>query len=271
MKPPPPLRSRILRGHVFHERMGPVRHAFTYPMTFFAFELSELKEIAAQTTLFSYNDTGWISIRDENFLDTSNETLTQKVDRLLGPPSSEGERTLIITSPKYLGYAFNPVNFHLRMRGAELISAVAEVNNTFGDRHVYPLLDLDQGTEANTWFAQCPKNFHVSPFNNMEGNYHFTFRLTPDSIFLGVDLHKGGTRVMKTWIQGRTTPLTDSAIAKYALLHPFDTALNSFPRILWQAAILYYKRKLPVFKRPTPSSEHTLIDRDTESHRRQIV
>jgi DUF1365 family protein len=67
---------------------------------------------------------------------------------------------------------------------------------------------------------------------------------------------------MKTYIQGQGQSLTNGSIFRYALCHPFDTALNSMPRIVWQAAVLYYKKKMEVFKRPSPVSNNTLVDRD---------
>lgn len=240
--------------------MGAVEHAFTYPMTFFAIDPRELPLIAEQCAIFSYNQPGVLRLNDHDYLYGKHQPIGQQVDELLGPENT-GQSTRIVTSPRYFNYAFNPVNFHLRMQGEELISVVAEVNNTFGDRHVY-VLNVESADRLHTWRAQCPKAFHVSPFNDMTGEYHFTFRIEADEIYLGVDLHRGGHCVLKTWIEGRATSLSAKNILRYALLHPFDTALNSMPRILWQAAQLYYKKKLQIYQRPPPSSPQTLVDRD---------
>lgn len=261
--------SKLYRGEVVHERLGPRRHAFKYPMTFFGFDLGELPRLGQTVRLFGYNKARPLRISDSDFLRGAKTPILEQLDEFL-PAEQAGQRTVLISSPRYFGYAFNPVNFHLRMEGGRLLCAVAEVNNTFGDRHVYPLIDLE-AVGPSHWTARCPKDFHVSPFNNQSGEYRFTFRIEPDSIFLGVDLHRGGDCVMKTWIQGRGQPLSGRAIFKYACLHPFDTALNSFPRILWQAAVLYYKKKMIVYKRPSPESPHTLIDRDRRSHPRDSL
>jgi DUF1365 family protein len=76
---------------------------------------------------------------------------------------------------------------------------------------------------------------------------------------------------MKTWMRGTAHELSNKAILKYALLHPFDTALNSIPRITWQAALLYYKKKMGIFKRPSPISGATLIDRDASEGVTRII
>lgn len=250
-------RSQLFRGKVTHERLGSAPHAFTYPATFFSFNLAELPTLSAQAGLFGHNQFRTLTINDRDYLNGSAQTIEEQLDELI--PHDKATHTLLISSPRYLGYAFNPVNFHLRMQGDQLLAAVAEVNNTFGDRHIYPLTEL-KAKDSNCCTAICPKDFHVSPFNNMNGEYHFTFRVEDDFIFLGVDLYRDGEYVLKTWIQGNAKPLTNATIWRYALLHPFDTALNSMPRILWQAAQLYYKKKLQIYTRPKPTSENTLID-----------
>ena len=249
--------------------MTPVDHAFTYPVTFFAFDLDELGQIDKTASLFGYNHVRPLQIKDCDYLLGKASAIGKQLNEFL-PPQEMGERTLLVTSPKYFGYAFNPVNFYLRMRGPQLIYAVAEVNNTFGDRHIYTHTVLKN--EGNcVWSASCPKSFHVSPFNDLDGEYRFTFRVEDAKLFLGVDLWKAGKLVMKTWIQGSGQPLTNQAIARYALLHPFDTALNSMPRILAQAAKLYYRKKMDVYKRPSPHSDSTVIDRDFPEGRRDVV
>ena len=238
-------------------------------MTFFAFDTERLSTLQENTGLFSYNSFGPLSLHDRYYLHGKELPIGQQLDRFL-PALKPGQHSLLVTSPRYFGYAFNPVNFHLRMDGETLIGAVAEVNNTFGDRHVYPLTKLDQiGT--NTWTAECNKDFHVSPFNSLEGQYHFTFIISPESLYLAVDLYRSGVCIMKTWIEGSRSPISNAAICKYALLHPFDTALNSMPRILWQAAILYLRRHMPVNKRPKPVSPDTLVERDNPIHESNVI
>ena len=261
--------SRICRGTVTHQRLSPISHAFTYPSTFFAFDLSELDQIAKQVAIFSHNATNLLSLNDRDYLYGAAIGIDQQLDKLLNP-EKDNERTLLVSSPRYFGYAFNPVNFHLRMATDQLLSVVAEVNNTFGDRHVYTLKKLTC-TADKIWTARCPKAFHVSPFNNMDGEYHFTFKINDQHIFMGVDLYRDGQCVLKTWLEGRPRTLTLAAVLKYAVLHPFDTALNSFPRILWQATQLHYKKHLEVYTRPSPISKDTLIDRDQKDRPTTVI
>jgi DUF1365 family protein len=262
--------SKIFRGEVTHRRVSPTQHAFTYPVTFFAFDLSELPDISRQVSYFGHNSKQLLTLNDHDYLYGQETSIIEQLEALLGPQEA-GQRTLLITSPRYCGYAFNPVNFHLRIEGDQLLSVVAEVNNTFGDRHVYPLKDLQKQKNENTWVSSCPKEFHVSPFNDVSGEYRFTFRIAAEELFLEVDLYRDNECILQTWIQGNGRPLTHANIRKFALLHPFDSALNSMPRIIWQAALLYYKKKLKAYQRPSPQSKHTLVDRDQKKEASRTI
>jgi DUF1365 family protein len=264
------FRSKIVRGEVTHKRLTPTAHAFKYPYTFFMLDLEELPQLDQASFFFNHNSPGLLQLHDRDYLKREPRSIEDQLNEFL-PSKKTDERTLLISSPSYLGYAFNPVNFHLRLKGNTLTHAVAEVNNTFGDSHVYPLKSLKPADDGITYTASCPKDFHVSPFNDMQGSYRFTFRLSDETIFCGVDLYHGEECTLQTWMRGCFQPLTTRNITKYALLHPFDTALNSMPRITWQAAQLYYKRKLTVFSRPSPVSKHTLIDRDQPEPKRRVI
>ncbi|MGC6455061.1 MAG: DUF1365 domain-containing protein [Coraliomargaritaceae bacterium] len=263
------LQSFICRGEVVHQRLHPTQHTFTYPMTFFVFKAEEIPELHQTVRLFAHNAPALLSIRDSDYLEGGNRSIPSGVDRFL-PGRSSDEEIWTVTSPRYFGYAFNPVNFHLRMKDQSLTGVIAEVNNTFGDRHVYPLDQLKK-TAAHRWEASCSKDFHVSPFNNVEGTYHFTFIIKKTELHMGVDLFREGKCVMKTWLCGTKRPLTNANIWKYALFHPFDTALNSMPRILWQAGQLYFRKYLSAYQRPKPRSKYTLVDRDKAGGENNLV
>ena len=80
-----------------------------------------------------------------------------------------------------------------------LAAIVAEVNNTFGERHCYLLRGehLQWGQEL-----QAEKVFHVSPFCAVEGHYHFHFTRTADRIVARIDAlaqdpHPPGSRKLQ--------------------------------------------------------------------------
>lgn len=250
---------KLYRGTVFHERLFPTYHKFSYPFTFFHFNLNKLKSLSEEHAFFGYNKKCLLEIRDFDYLRGKFTPIQKQLLEFLSP-EKEHEDTLIFTSPRYLGMAFNPVNFYFRINEAtELLQALVEVNNTFGDRHLYPLSNLQKSSDGS-YTAKAEKAFHVSPFNPIAGEYYFTFKLNKQSVFLGIDLYENEQLKMKTYMQGKAHVLNAKQLIRYCVMHPLDTALNAMPRILFQASVLYLRKKMKLFGRPRPLSENTLID-----------
>jgi DUF1365 family protein len=68
---------------------------------------------------------------------------------------------------------------------------IAEVSNTFGDRHSYLCAHDDHRpiTREDTLSAQ--KIFHVSPFQPIEGGYTFRFDIREDRVGVWIDYGPG--------------------------------------------------------------------------------
>ena len=254
-----PHSHTLYRGSVFHQRLSPKKHTFSYPATFFHFNIKRLDSLSEQSIFFGYNKKRLLEIRDTDYLRGNDDLIQTQLEEFLSQEEA-GEQSLLFTSPRYLGIAFNPVNFYFRLSTSnKLIKALVEVNNTFGDRHIYTLKHLIQ-TSDGAYSATADKTFHVSPFNPIAGEYQFRFVLKPRSIFLGIDLYKNGQCLMKTFLRGQSHELSPRKLIQYCLLHPLDTAINAMPRILYQASSLYLKKKLRVYPRPEPQSKNTLIN-----------
>jgi len=240
----------------------PSEHKFLYHYTFIGVDLEELEALDQTFFFFGYNRPRILSINDEDFLHGKPDLKKEVKKHLLG--AGRHSRIHLFTSPRYFGYAFNPVNFYLAIDKDRLTAALVEVNNTFGDRHSYPLPQPKPGKQPHTWIAYAAKSFHVSPFNDMEGYYCFVFHIPPGkSIRLEINLYRDDQRVLSTYLSGKQIPLTQSALLRYAIFRPWDTAVNNMPRILWQAAQLHWRKKLTVYKRPIPSNPHTLKQRES--------
>ena len=90
----------------------------------------------------------------------------------------KGGRVLLLSYPRLLGYAFNPLTLYFCYRADGVVGAVIyAVRNTFGERHAY-LIAVDPADAARGAISQsCAKAFYVSPFIPMEAGYRF--RLKP--------------------------------------------------------------------------------------------
>ena len=76
----------------------------------------------------------------------------------------------MLANARFLGYVFDPLTvFWCFAADGSLRCVVAEVHNTYGERHAYLLRPEADGT------AEVGKEFYVSPFNDVSGRYDFRF------------------------------------------------------------------------------------------------
>jgi hypothetical protein len=151
------------------------------------------------------------------------------------------------TFPRVLGYVFKPVSFwYAHRRDGSLAAVLAEVNNTFGERHAYLLAgpDLAWGREQ-----VARKQFHVSPFCEVRGEYRFRFERSEKRTLARVDLHDENGPLLQTSVGGTLHPL-DAATVRRAFFGTPLMTLGVIARIHWQALRLWAKR-LPFHGKPT--------------------
>ena len=123
-----------------HARIEPTRHVFRYPVYFYSFDLDELPKLNRYFPLTGHNRRALISMRDEDYLDKKSGTIREKLLRFLGEKGlgTDVGRIELITSARFFNYVFNPVSFYYCYGSdGSLRCAVAEVNNTFKERHLY--------------------------------------------------------------------------------------------------------------------------------------
>ena len=255
------MNSRIYTGTIWHARLQPVKHEFAFPGYWYALDLDELPEIDRQIPFFGYNRRRLASLRDADYLDAGPGTIREKLMRHLEAKGcADGiERVILVTSARLLGYVFNPVSFYYALRAdGSLCCAVAEVNNTFGDRHLYILKDPVANDAAYPVRYTHPKEFHVSPFNDMSGRYRFSVADIRAALDIHVDLeNEAGEPVLQAWMKGQGVPLDRAGLKRTLWKYPLDVFLV-MPRIVWEAAKLYYRKKLKVHHRPEPSHPMTI-------------
>lgn len=252
------MNSVLYTGIVGHQRYAPSRHRFTYPILAAGIDLAELPSLDATVAGFGYNRAHLLSLRDRDYLRADPRPLADKLREFM-PDTQPGDRIILLTAFRYVGILFNPVSFYFRMRDGAVQSALVEVNNTFRDRHLYPLPRLT--THGGYRTAEHEKTFHVSPFNSMVGCYRFRFAADPTQrLSVAVDLIREEQLVLRAWMRGKAQPLTSAALRSALVRHPLAAAAT-LPRILVQAARLAYGKRLPVHRRPQPTDANTLLDR----------
>jgi len=158
------------------------------------------------------------------------------------------EKVELLAQPKVLGHVFNPVSFWLcREQHDALIAVIAEVTNTFGDRHSYLVHHPDLRPIAPEDRLQATKILHVSPFQPVEGGYVFRFDIRKDRIGVWIDYTRGEGGLIAT-LTGHRAPLTNRRILTSMLRRPFGSR-RVLTLIHWQALKLWIKRAV---YRPRP-------------------
>ena len=253
------MRSSLCIGSVWHTRREPVVHRFRYPAWYLAVAADEIADLDRSLRLFGHNRSRPISIRDTDHLGDVRGALDERLEERLaghGVELPEGS-TILITTPRLFGYTFNPISLWLRLGpNEEILGGAAEVNSTFGEGRVYPLVAPRQ-EERDTVF-EAAKELHVSPFLETLGSYRFRIRFDRECFRLGIDLQQEGRRILSAGVETRRVEVTDGRLAGVLLRQPLST-WRTLPRILVQAGRLYFGRKLPVVPQPDPVDQRTYL------------
>lgn len=225
-------------GHVWHHRLRPAVHAFRYPGYFLLLPMRSLR--AQPEAVLRRNRRGWLSFHDSDHGEGGGDALAwfEQVLHGEGIADADGE-VWLHTFPRVLGHVFKPVSFWYAHRADGSLAAVlAEVNNTFGERHAYLLAgpDLDWGREQ-----VAGKCFHVSPFCEVRGEYRFRFERSDRRTLVRVDLHDEQGPLLRTSVGGVLQPLDAASVRRAFFGTPLMT-LGVVARIHWQALRLWAKR-----------------------------
>ena len=247
----------ILHGTVTHQRNGPRRHAFTYRAFMLRIPLSRLAELPARGVALARR--GGVTFDPGDHGPADGPPMDAWVRGLLRAHDVPADGEIVLYAfPRMLGHSFKPVSFFAchDARGA-VRAIVAEVHNTFGERHAYVLTAPDQAAIANGRTLRARKAFHVSPFCEVRGQYAFRFFFREDRWLARIDYHADGEAVLETWIDGTATPLTRDAVRQLPWRYGFFTAAI-VARIHAQALRLWLKR-VPWYRKPAPpATSHTV-------------
>ncbi|MFB7179918.1 DUF1365 domain-containing protein [Streptomyces sp. NPDC056257] len=154
-----------------------------------------------------------------------------------------GGRVIMLAHARVFGFVFNPLSVYwCHAPSGDLVCVVAEVHNTYGQRHCYLLRTDDSGE------AEVDKEFYVSPFFAVEGHYRMRLPLPGERLALTVHLENEEGRAFSAVVRGRRRPATVPALLSAAVRRPWSTAA------VWAGirrhGIHLLLRGLPVHPRP---------------------
>ncbi|MGR3462649.1 MAG: DUF1365 domain-containing protein [Roseovarius sp.] len=231
---------RHIAGHTWHGRKGAVENAFRYRVDYLLLDAEAIAPTAPR--LFARGRAGVMSLHDRDHGGPPGKgrgaVWVREVLAAHGVP--EPARIELLAQPRVLGHVFNPVAFWLcHDDGGATRCIIAEVTNTYGDRHSYLCHRDDHAPISATDRLRARKIFHVSPFQPVEGEYGFRFDLRPDRIGIWIDLTAGNGGVVAT-LTGPVRALSLRGMAGALLRRPFGSR-RVLALIHWQALRLWWK------------------------------
>lgn len=240
-----------IRGVTFHGRKGETQNAFRYSVDYV---LIDAEAPHRGPALFRRNNAGIVALHDKDHGGAPGVGRgTGWVREVVKDVPFRIGRIELLAQPRVLGHVFNPVSFWLiRDADDQLRTVIAEVTNTYGDRHSYLCHRDDFEPITRSDLLSSQKVFHVSPFQPVEGGYQFRFDIDDEKIGIWIDYTAGNGGLLAT-LTGRRTPLTNTGIIGAMLRRPLGSR-RVLGLIHWQALILWWKGA--VFRtRPEPPVE----------------
>ena len=269
--------SSVVRAKVSHSRRAPAANRFVYGMDYLLLDEAALSSSGDHSggdhsggdhsggdrsggdhsssvglpKLFAFGRPNLISLRPSDH-GVPGVRGTAAVRRLARQAGIGGvARVLLLAHPRYWGYVFNPVSFWFLLGAAGGLRAVlAEVHNTFGDRHAYLCAGKNGADIKRDGWTVSPKRFHVSPFFDIAGHYRFRFQLDASRVAVQIRYEDGAGGGLDTALVGERLPFTDKELLRALLRRPFGS-LRATALIHWQALRLW-RKKIAHRKRPAP-------------------
>jgi DUF1365 family protein len=253
--------SSLYVGEVTHRRLRPRKHALRYRTYALLLDLEELPSLARRLRLFSHNAFNLFSFFDHDYGCGGAASLREQIEgyaREIGL-HLDGGPIRLLTMPRILGYAFNPISVYFcHGRDGALRAILYEVNNTFGQRHSY-FIPVET-REGDAIRQSCTKHLYVSPFMAMDMVYDF--RVVPPDEKLSiviVERDRQGVVLTATQAQARVA-LTDAALIRIFFSHPLLT-LKVIVGIHFEALLLWAKGMRLQVRPPSPDRPVTLVAR----------
>lgn len=238
----------ILKNFIYHKRFLPVEHEFVYESFSLRFPISQSEQL--NNSILKVNTFSLFSLNLNDYLFDPAASFKEKFENFIQKHQiklKNYDEVLLQTFPRVLGYGFNPVCFWLTYKDGELQQVLAEVNNTFGEKHCYFIEN-----PHNSQF-HLEKVFHVSPFFKVEGEYQFIFK----NNFVGINLIVQNKTQISTFIKSKEIPYTTKNLWSCFFQFPLASFVI-MAKIHWQAFKLW-RKNVPFFTKPQnpPNKEVT--------------
>jgi DUF1365 family protein len=253
------MRSCAYAGAVVHERLAPVRHAFSYKVFALSLDVDEIDRLDKSLQLFSRNRWNLLSFHDRDHGSRDGTPVGAHMRGILRGAGLQHacERITLLCYPRLLGFVFNPLSVYFCHRGDGGIGAIVyEVSNTFGERksYVIPVEDDNGAVVAQS----CAKEMYVSPFTSAHGRYQFHVRRPAERVVVGIDFRDAEGPVLRTHFCGKRRGLSNWSIIGLLARHRLMT-FKVVAGIHFEALRLWLKGVPLVERHASPAFSFTIV------------
>jgi len=157
----------------------------------------------------------------------------------------------MLTHLRYFGFCFNPASFYYCYNRADtsVETIIVEIHNTpWGERYCYVLEDRHNEHPHKSWRRfRFGKQFHVSPFIDMQIKYDWRFREPAETLNVHMIDYQKDQKLFDA-----TLVLHRRAISRRTLTH----MLVKYPLMTVKVSVMIYFQALRLVLKKTPFYEH---------------
>ncbi|WP_443217813.1 DUF1365 domain-containing protein [Saccharothrix sp. CCNWYY140] len=221
-------------GHVRRERLN---RSFTHSGYMWLVDLDALPVLPFWLRPFA-------RFHAHDHLGSPDRSIRNNVDAWLATHGVDlgGGRVFMLANARLLGHVFNPLSLYwCHNASGALECVIAEVHNTYGQRHEYLLRPDDAGR------ARVAKDFYVSPFLELSGEYVMRVPEPDDELSVTIALRQGGRTPFSATMKGRRRPATPRELLRLLVRRPLMTYRVS--GLIRRHGIALWARRVPIVPR----------------------
>ena len=239
------MKSCIYTGHVRHRRFSPVENSFRYGLFLMYLDLAELPKVFDGRWFWSANRFNLACFRRRDHFGDPSIPLDRAVRDLV--QEKAGHRPSgpirLLAHLRYFGHCFNPASFFYCFdpedRRVETI--VVEIHNTpWGEVYCYVLDEARNEARGNHKRYQFSKDFHVSPFMDMDLQYDWHFTEPGGSLNVHMNILRGQEKLLDATLTLKRREIAPLRLVSALVRYPLMT-IKVVLAIYWQALRLRLK------------------------------
>ncbi|MFC3033800.1 DUF1365 domain-containing protein [Pseudoalteromonas fenneropenaei] len=237
------MNSQLAIGDVYHHRFEHTDHKFRYPLYMMWLDLDELTEINDIHPCLGDKRRHLLRFVAADYLkDYEGDLKSRALSAYQAAGGAKSvSKVFSLCQGRCFGLYFSPVNFYFYQNAqGEFTDLLAEVSNTpWRENHLY-LVPLDKKVNLK-------KAFHVSPFMDLNMDYHWQVKVSDDKLLVQITNQRGDEKVFHATLRLKRTTLSKASVT---------ALLRQFPAMTWRIVSGIYWQALKLWLRKVPFVAH---------------